>query len=58
MIDYFLKENVFSRSLLKKIVIDKDNYMKVTHSKPCLTNEIRWFFLGIPPEGWTKWSRR
>ena len=47
-ISEFLDKNLHNKLQLQKIVINREYYLKICNQNPCLTQEIRTFFLGIP----------
>lgn len=51
VIEFFLEKILYNKSILTKYVVNKDVYMKCSHNKPCLTDEIRRCFLGIAAPG-------
>lgn len=48
VIEWFLDENTKKKSILQKIDINLEKYLKINCQKMCLTSEMRTCFLGIP----------
>lgn len=47
MISFFLDKNLYSKSLMHRVEINFDVYMKIMNQKTCLIQEMRRFLLGI-----------
>ena len=48
VIEYFVDREVKKKSILKKVTIDLEMYLKIFNQKMSLTTEIRTCFLGYP----------
>ena len=42
-----MKRNLQNKSIIDRVEINFEAYMKINNSKFCLTNDMRYFFLGI-----------
>lgn len=47
VVEYFLEKNLFNKTFLAKVQINKEVYLNICSQKPCLTTEMRGCFLGI-----------
>jgi len=47
VISFFLDKNLYSKSLMHRVEINFDVYMKIMNQKTSLNQEIRRFLLGI-----------